>query len=731
MDKIKKFLDSHFISEIFGVNSKIYLKSLEYLKEQAEKLKAYEINFREWKNFYTNIYGYEINSDLFFKHTYFILLLELLIYFKLSNHKNFNITGDYEEYLKINLKQLKILDFSYFSWIKFNKDLFTEINKIIRDMKFAKEELFSNIYQEIILPDIRHKIGEFYTPSTLVKKMIDNIYSMGSRILDPSCGSGNFLINLVIKILDSSESEQKKSKALANIYGFDINPLAIVVTKSNIFLLLLEYFNIKNHITPRINIFLIDSLFPEIYNKETSINIKNLYHSFDIIIGNPPWLTYKDLPIKDYQNRIRELSQNLGIKPPSQYITHIELAAIFFYATPLNFLKKNGYVFFVMPKSVLNGDHCNKFRAFSIFSNNLEIWDFPNNYFFNVNHICLKAEYIGKNNNISIKERYPIKAKLFNNKLELKKETYYSSLKIEKNGSKLLLPKQQLEIFNIREKSPYKDKFFQGATIVPRTLIFFKKKEKKGDSIIISTDPDVLSRAKKKWAFQFRDREIEQWFKFKTFLNLDLIPFFIKRKRNIFLPVNEKYELDFDFLQNYPKALNFYKEMNKIYQQNKKKTSDINTLFENINYWNKLQKQINNKSFIAVYNASGSTLKAAVIDNKKQQVIVGSENYYYSTDSENEAYYLSAFLNDPNLSKKIKLIKSSRHIHKRPFLFPIPLYDEFNPLHKQLAKTGKKCELVVYDLFMNNPKITSDKVKMFLHQKLNKIQNITEQIFSE
>ncbi|MFW9987632.1 MAG: N-6 DNA methylase, partial [Candidatus Odinarchaeota archaeon] len=196
MNNIKKILDSQFISEIFGINSKVYFKALEYLKDQAEILKSYESKFKEWKNFFINIYGYEINSDLFFKHTYFIILLELLVYFKLSNHKNFNIKGDYEEYLTIDLRQLKILDFSYFSWIKFNKDLFIKINKIIRDMKFAKEELFSNIYQEIILPDIRHKIGEFYTPSTLVKKMIEDIYWMGLKILDPSCGSGRFLINL-------------------------------------------------------------------------------------------------------------------------------------------------------------------------------------------------------------------------------------------------------------------------------------------------------------------------------------------------------------------------------------------------------------------------------------------------------------------------------------------------------------------------------------------------------
>ena len=128
--------------------------------------------------------------------------------------------------------------------------------------------------------------------------------------------------------------------------------------------------------------------------------------------------------------------------------------------------------------------------------------------------------------------------------------------------------------------------------------------------------------------------------------------------------------------------------------RNKKKTSNITSLYDNLNYWNKIQKQVNNKSFIVVYNASGSNLKAAVINTETQKVIIGSENYYFSTDLEEEAYYLSAVLNSPNLSKNIKLIKSSRHIHKRPFDFPIPIYDENSSIHKKLAKKAKSSAVI-------------------------------------
>jgi len=132
-----------------------------------------------------------------------------------------------------------------------------------------------------------------------------------------------------------------------------------------------------------------------------------------------------------------------------------------------------------------------------------------------------------------------------------------------------------------------------------------------------------------------------------------------------------------------------------------------------------------------VYNASGSNLKSAVIDNQKQKLIIGSENYYYSTDSETEAYYLSAILNAPILSKYIKLVKSSRHIHKRPFMFPIPLYNQNNVIHQKLAKKGKKYHTIVQDLFMNNPKIQSSKVRLIINHKLLKLDKLTKKIAFE
>ncbi len=726
----KKFINSKDIAKFFGLSSKFYYESIKYFEKKIlSKKKEFEAKFQQWNKTFKKIFSESesLSSDLFLKHTYFALLLKSLIIIKLSFIQNIDFEECYDDCKNNNLEAFNLFEFGYFyNWTNFNKKLFEKIYSIIEFTSLAYEDLFLDIYQQIFFTITRHKIGEFYTPSNLVRKMVDDLYNVGLKVLDPACGSGNFLIEIIVKILNSENPNKLKQEAINNVFGFDINPLATMTAKVNILLIFLEYFDTRKDILPNINVYVMDSLFPQLYENLMFINLKNLYNSFDLIIGNPPWLTYKDINDKDYQIKIRDLAEEFGIKPLSQYITHIEIATLFFY-TSTKFLKFGGNIFFVITKSVLNGDHCYKFRSFSLF-NNIEIWDFPTNYFFNINHICLKAEYIGKDNEISIKDKYPIKAKVFNDDLEFYEETYYSSLKIENKGVKLILPENQLKILNKISVSQYKNKFFQGATLVPRTLVFFQIDKKDDNYLEISTDPDIYSRAKKNWKYYFQNKKIEALFQYKTFLNKDLIPFLLKRKRNVFLPVNNQFIFNFEYLNKYTYAMNFYNEMNDIYQAKKKKTSNIETLFSNLNYWNKLSKQIDNKNYMIVYNASGSNLKAAVINNLKNKIVVGSENYYFSTDSKEEAYYLCAILNTPILSKNIKLIKSSRHIHKRPFSFPIPLYDETNDSHKILARKAIKCESIVKDLFMKNPDINTEKVKIFITQKLNVLNDIVDQI---
>ena len=711
----KKVINSKQFAEFFGLGTNFYKETSKFLKKQAELNKSgFQENFCLWEAAFKKIYGKEIDQSLFLQHSYYVSILKIIISLNVNTSVNNAI------YDHFNLNELKL-----FFCPKLEETLISKISKFIGGARLARQDNFHELYQQVFHDTMRHKIGEYYTPSNLVDKMINESYEIGLKTLDPSCGSGSFLIKLIVRIFDSNNDESVITEAINNIYGFDINPLATFTAKVNFLFLFLDYFNGNISKMPRINIFLIDSLFPEESKLKIETEVSKLNKSFDLIIGNPPWLTYKDITNKSYQLKIRTLSETLGIKPSSQHITHIELASIFFFAIPLKFLKIKGIIFFVMPKSVLNGDHCFKFRRFSIF-NTIEIWDFPNNYFFNVDHICLKAEYVGTKSEIRVIEIYPIKAKIFDSNLELLDETKYSSFEYNESGAKIIMPEKELKFLDTLSISPYKAKFFQGATLVPKSLVFFKIDKSTDNFLEISSDPGVIKRAKKVWKFSFQEKLIENKFGFKSFLNKDLIPFYIKEFKNVFLPVSSSLQWDKKLLTDNPKALSFYTEINNFYKKNKKGTSSIDSLFLNMNYWNKLTKQANNKQYLVVYNASGSRLKSAVIDNEEHGIIICSENYYFSSNSLNEAHYLCAIFNSPIFSKNIKLIKSSRHIHKRPFLFPIPLYDNDNETHRKLAKKSRKYHSIVQDLVFNNKNITAEKVRIFINPKLIKLDILTK-----
>ncbi len=725
-----KIIDSEDISRLFGLRSRIFKLCMDFFdkKSEIDQISDFNEKINSWKQIYESIYSGVLDKSLFFKHSYFSLILKSLFIIKLGVIQNLDFEEVYEDNMSNDLEAFQVFEYGHFYWIDLPKKVFQEIYDELEGLKFALEDLFIDLYQELFFADLRHKIGEFYTPLKLVSKMVEDAYVFGHKVLDPSCGSGSFLTNIVLKILQTkNESNEEKINAINNVFGFDVNPLAVFTAKINLFLIYLEYFDIGEENLPKVNLFIVDSLFPEKYETKMMCQMKKLYNSFDLVIGNPPWITYKDLNSKDYQEAVRILAEEFEIKPFSQYITHIELGALFFYAVT-KFLKIGGKVFFINPKSVINGDHCFLFRSFSIF-NDLEIWDFPSTkILFTIPHICLKATFTGNIKGTSIKDKYPIKTKVFDDNIEFVENTLYSSLKIQAKGAKLILPIYQLKLLSKLSHSMYKNQFHQGATLVPRTLVFFKIKNKNAQLVSISSDPDVRTTAKKEWNFIISEHQVEKSFIFKSYLNKNLVPFCLKKFNKVFLPIDNKFQFDLNYLNMFPKARALYEEINDLYMNNKKSTTKTKGLFDNLNYWNKLTKQNHNKNFLVVYNASGSNLKSAVINNFKKNIIVPSENYYLSSNSKDEAYYLSSILNSHIISNSIKIIKSSRHIHKRPFSFPIPKFNSDNNDHQELARKGRKYHAAVQDMVNNNPSINANKVRLLLHKKLGKLDILVEKI---
>jgi hypothetical protein len=88
---------------------------------------------------------------------------------------------------------------------------------------------------------------------------------------------------------------------------------------------------------------------------------------------------------------------------------------------------------------------------------------------------------------------------------------------------------------------------------------------------------------------------------------------------------------------------------------------------------------------------------------------------FYETSDLTEAYYLTAILNSPLMSKQIQIRKSSRHIFKLPFELSLKKFDIHEPNHQKLANLGKMGQLdthsIVKNLFANKNKTVS-KIKI-------------------
>jgi hypothetical protein len=100
--------------------------------------------------------------------------------------------------------------------------------------------------------------GEVFTPSWMVEAMLDLVkdesHRIDSRFLEPACGSGNFLVQILRRKLAAVEMKFGKSEferrhyalwGLMCIYGVELLPDNIVECRANLLEIFAEYLNLN------------------------------------------------------------------------------------------------------------------------------------------------------------------------------------------------------------------------------------------------------------------------------------------------------------------------------------------------------------------------------------------------------------------------------------------------------------------------------------------------------
>jgi len=290
----RKPLTSKILSQVFGKNSDIAQELIRVMCSHLAKPKhRTNMLFREWKRLFQQVstYGLEqlpslkawttqngiatkdASHILFAMHTYYSIVVKILTSELLGAttsipsalceslataptqndlYKLLNSLEDGEYYRRYRISNF--LEGDFFSWYvnEKSKPLANAVRALAREfLDFepatvilkpeAIKDLLKEFYTDLVDEQIRHDLGEYYTPDWLAQHLLQQVNYKGDvnhSVLDPACGSGTFLVECIIRLREKCQQKnlspiETLETVLNNIKGLDLNPLAVISTRAN------------------------------------------------------------------------------------------------------------------------------------------------------------------------------------------------------------------------------------------------------------------------------------------------------------------------------------------------------------------------------------------------------------------------------------------------------------------------------------------------------------------
>jgi len=330
---ILRNLENQIVSQPIKENK--YIFSDEYISEdQIKELTSRLIEFRK-----SNLSKYALYvKDKFYRKEILdsAILQNVFLYVVKQN----SIDTANKNVLEI-LEQLKI------DGVELDPKEKQQLENILSDynLENAKEDVLGFVYQSIRPQTDRKEAGQYYTPNKVVDFIIENTginlkEDRSLTILDPACGSGQFILRAYDKLLDQykdlgvPEKEAHKNIVEKHLYGMDIDPIACALTKANLFLRNPKVKNLN------FNIHKADFLKRD-FNLLEPDPFQKIYNQIDFVIGNPPWGAKLSNEQKKYFEKYFEIGK-VGL---NTFTLFIERA--------LDFLEEGGRLGFLIPEAYL------------------------------------------------------------------------------------------------------------------------------------------------------------------------------------------------------------------------------------------------------------------------------------------------------------------------------------------------------------------------------------------
>ena len=268
-----------------------------------------------------------------------------------------------QKFFKENLITVYMDSFDENDKISLNKELVVLIVKKLQNISLldSSKDVLADAFEIFVSRLLKEAGGQFFTPASVVMFMVNYLDpEIGSKIIDPACGHGGFLLECKDLLLSKLEQkyanqkeviEKKDSEISSNLYGMDKDSYLAKICKL--------YIDIISQ--GKSNIFCEDSLDPNNYREEVSDFIKN--NNFNYVFTNPPFgakipidskevLELYNLAHKwDYKNNIWIKQNKLVKKQPPQ---------ILFIERCVQLLRDGGKLGIVLPEGLF-GNPSNRY----------------------------------------------------------------------------------------------------------------------------------------------------------------------------------------------------------------------------------------------------------------------------------------------------------------------------------------------------------------------------------
>ena len=425
----------------------------------------------------------------------------------------------------------------------------------------------------------------------------------------------------------------------------------------------------------------------------------------DVVIGNPPWLSYRYMS-RPTQQAFKKACEERGIWAGGKVATHQDLSAYFFARCVELYFLHTGVIAFVMPYAAMSrrqfegfrkgvfGRHRGKSAERITFVRFVEGWAFSDAVqpLFPVPSCVLIAELrsIGDTGNVLPGTVHAATGRL--------PQRDASPAEAEKalRWSETPWPAASEEVGG----SVYREMFRQGATMVPRMLCVVERSAA-GPLGGNPAAPLVVSRRTNQEKRPWKDlpslrMNVEAEFIRKLHVGESVAPFRILLPVQAIVPFDPRSNTLIDAataqLSGHLHLGRWLTEGERLWRKHGRPGL---TFIQQLDYYGKLTAQFPLAPLRVVYGKAGTLPAAAVV--KDASAVVDHKLYWAAVREENEGHYLCAILNSETARSRVSHLQSrgqwgARDFDKVMLELPIPKFDSAEPLHRQLAELGRRAE---------------------------------------